>query len=234
MPHVEAIHELGAEEAEECLLALSVEVPLLPPTFRHLVRHCVAGAGADFPDLRAAYALYRTQLELLAAAKDGVADRTWVLKCPAHVPFLGDLLAEFPDARVVWAHRLRPRGARSFGATSTRVRPAARVLSRARRGALAGRVVRTASDVDAIERETSEVRRPRSTADARAGDPKFSLPSLGSMFRTFADMCDAGDVDLGAIGAEQLAFWSAAVASAEACVQIKSSTRLQCARMRMF
>ncbi|KAH8086728.1 hypothetical protein JL720_7171 [Aureococcus anophagefferens] len=44
---------------------------------------------------------------------------------------------------------------------------------------------------------------------------KCSLPSLGSMFRTFADMCDAGDVDLGAIGAEQLAFWSAAVASAE-------------------
>ena len=121
MPHVEAIHELGAEEAEECLLALSVEVPLLPPTFRHLVRHCVAGAGADFPDLRAAYALYRTQLELLAAAKDGDADRTWVLKCPAHVPFLGDLLAEFPDARVVWAHRLRPRGARSFGATSAEI-----------------------------------------------------------------------------------------------------------------
>ncbi|KAH8059359.1 hypothetical protein JL722_5382 [Aureococcus anophagefferens] len=146
VPHVEAIHELGAEEAEECLLALSVEVPLLPPTFRHLVRHCVAGAGADFPDLRAAYALYRTQLELLAAAKDGDADRTWVLKCPAHVPFLGDLLAEFPDARV----RRRP---------------------------------------------------------------KCSLPSLGSMFRTFADMCDAGDVDLGAIGAEQLAFWSRRVAA---------------------
>ncbi|KAK7248813.1 hypothetical protein SO694_00041272 [Aureococcus anophagefferens] len=79
VPHVEAIHELGAEEAEECLLALSVEVPLLPPAFRHLVRHCAAGAGADFPDLRAAYALYRTQLELLAAAKDGDADRTWVL-----------------------------------------------------------------------------------------------------------------------------------------------------------
>ena len=161
MPHVEAIHELGAEEAEECLLALSVEVPLLPPTFRHLVRHCVAGAGADFPDLRAAYALYRTQLELLAAAKDGDADRTWVLKCPAHVPFLGDLLAEFPDARVVWAHRLRPRGARSFGATSTRV------LSRARRGALAESVVRTASTST-----RSSARRPKSDVPARRPTPR--------------------------------------------------------------
>ena len=57
VPHVEAIHELGATEAEECLLALSVEVPLLPPTFRHLVRHCVTATEADgraFPDLREA------------------------------------------------------------------------------------------------------------------------------------------------------------------------------------
>ena len=47
VPQIEAIHELGAREAEECLLALSVEVPLLPPTFRHLVRYSVQKGVPD-------------------------------------------------------------------------------------------------------------------------------------------------------------------------------------------
>ena len=142
VPHLEQIHELGAREAEECLLALSVDVPLLPPTFRHLVRHCVA--SGTFPSLQRAYALYKRQLEFLAAEKG--ENKRWALKCPAHLPYVSDLLKEFPDARIVWTHR----------------------------------------------------------------DPRESIPSLCSMFRTFADMSERGPVDLEAIGREQVAFWGAA------------------------
>ena len=142
VPHLEQIHDLGAREAEECLLALSVDVPLLPPTFRHLVRHCVA--SGTFPSLQRAYSLYRRQLEFLAAEKG--ENKRWALKCPAHLPYVADLLKEFPDARIVWTHR----------------------------------------------------------------DPRESIPSLCSMFRTFADMSERGPVDLEAIGREQVAFWGAA------------------------
>ena len=41
-------------------------------------------------------------------------------------------------------------------------------------------------------------------------DPRESIPSLCSMFRTFADMSERGPVDLEAIGREQVAFWGAA------------------------
>lgn len=44
------------------------------------------------------------------------------------------------------------------------------------------------------------------------------------MFRTFADMCDAGDVDLAAIGREQVAFWSRAVAEASRTLRERPST----------
>ena len=142
VPHLEQIHDLGAREAEECLLALSVDVPLLPPTFRHLVRHCVS--RGDFPSLQRAYSLYKRQLEFLASARG--ENRRWALKCPAHLPYVADLLKEFPDAHLVWTHRA----------------------------------------------------------------PRESIPSLCSMFRTFADMGERGPVDLEAIGREQVAFWGAA------------------------
>ena len=32
-------------------------------------------------------------------------NKTWMLKCPFHLPYLGDLQKEFPDSRVVWTHR---------------------------------------------------------------------------------------------------------------------------------
>ena len=80
--------------------------------------------------------------------------RRWVLKCPAHLGFVEDLVDSFPYAHIVWTHR----------------------------------------------------------------DPPQSLPSLGSMFRTFADMTDADPVDLEVIGREQLAFWSKAVDKCDAAL----------------
>ena len=68
---------------------------------------------------------------------------------------------------------------------------------------------------------------PRRFPDAKVvwthRDPKASLPSLGSMFRTFADMCESGPVDLAAIGREQLAFWSLAADRADATLAAKNA-----------
>lgn len=153
VPQIEAIHEIGAREAEECLLAMSLEVPMLPTTFRHLIRLCCdkgeADTIGDLPSLRNAYSLYKTQLQLLAL-EDAEPSRRWVLKCPAHLGFIDDLTAVFPDAKLVWTHR----------------------------------------------------------------DPAQALPSLGSMFRTFADMCERQPCNLHDIGAEQLQFWSTCVEQA--------------------
>ena len=105
---------------------------------------CGTACQWDLPSLQRAYALYKRQLEFLAAEKG--ENKRWALKCPAHLPYVSDLLKEFPDARIVWTHR----------------------------------------------------------------DPRESIPSLCSMFRTFADMSERGPVDLEAIGREQVAFWGAA------------------------
>ena len=142
VPHLEQIHDLGAREAEECLLALSVDVPLLPPTFRHLVRHCVA--SGTFPSLQRAYAPFTNASSSSSPPrKEKTSAGRLKVPCP---PYVSDLLKEFPDARIVWTHR----------------------------------------------------------------DPRESIPSLCSMFRTFADMSERGPVDLEAIGREQVAFWGAA------------------------
>ena len=65
IPQIEAIHEFGADEAEECLLGLSFELPLLPPTFRSIIKDTVQRAQAGevfpdmgFPDMSNGYALY--------------------------------------------------------------------------------------------------------------------------------------------------------------------------------
>jgi hypothetical protein len=52
-------------------------------------------------DLGPTYARYARNLRLIASGDE----RRWVLKCPGHLWGLGALLAEFPDARVVWTHR---------------------------------------------------------------------------------------------------------------------------------
>ena len=71
VPHLEQIHDLGAREAEECLLALSVDVPLLPPTFRHLVRHCVSSGTF----------LLQGALPNASSSSSPPRRQRWALKC---------------------------------------------------------------------------------------------------------------------------------------------------------
>jgi hypothetical protein len=52
-------------------------------------------------DLSSAYAYERTVLQVLQSRAPG----TWSLKMPSHAVHIETLLATFPDARIVWAHR---------------------------------------------------------------------------------------------------------------------------------
>ena len=52
-------------------------------------------------DLTSAYRYERSVLQLLQSAAPG----TWSLKMPSHAVHVDELLATFPDARLVWAHR---------------------------------------------------------------------------------------------------------------------------------
>jgi hypothetical protein len=52
-------------------------------------------------DMTTAYAYERTVLQMLQSRAPGV----WSLKMPSHAVHIEALLATFPDARIVWAHR---------------------------------------------------------------------------------------------------------------------------------
>jgi hypothetical protein len=52
-------------------------------------------------DMSSAYQWERSVLQLLQSRAPG----TWSLKMPSHAVHIEALLAEFPDARIVWAHR---------------------------------------------------------------------------------------------------------------------------------
>ncbi|HET6737134.1 sulfotransferase family protein [Mycobacterium sp.] len=52
-------------------------------------------------DMSSAYQWERSVLQLLQSRSPG----TWSLKMPSHAVHIETLLAEFPDARIVWAHR---------------------------------------------------------------------------------------------------------------------------------
>ncbi len=100
-----AIHPMYAHEAEE-------EIMFLADAF---LSH-VPEASADVPDYRQwlnsadftpAYDNLHRMLQLLQWQKQqrGGTRNRWVLKTPAHLGYLNELLAVFPDAHVVHMHR---------------------------------------------------------------------------------------------------------------------------------
>lgn len=104
-PDLFAIHPMYAHEAEE-------EIMFLADAF---LSH-VPEASADVPDYRAwidtrsfepAYRHLRRTLQLLQWQKRrrGEVRHRWVLKTPAHLGYLDDLLSVFPDVHVVHLHR---------------------------------------------------------------------------------------------------------------------------------
>lgn len=95
-----AIHPVEAEGTEEdsILLDLSLYSPVAEATLR--VPSYAAWLAAQ--DMRPAYRYLASVLRVLEAQQRG---QWWVLKTPAHLPFLDVLLEVFPQTVVVHTHR---------------------------------------------------------------------------------------------------------------------------------
>ena len=92
-------HWEWADGPTECTFVLAQdfktvmwESRLPNPAYRDFITTC---------DMGSAYAYHRSVLEVLGATTSG----RWVLKMPAHAYFVDALLAEYPDAQIVWTHR---------------------------------------------------------------------------------------------------------------------------------
>ena len=72
---------------------LGIETQALVPSY---------GRWLEAADMTPAYEQHRTALQALQAAQP---TERWVLKTPNHLWCLPDLLAAYPDARIIWTHR---------------------------------------------------------------------------------------------------------------------------------
>ncbi len=99
-PALRAMHPFGATLAQECVAffmldvrTLGVETQALVPSYGRWLERC---------DMRPAYAQHRLALQVLQSAQP---TERWVLKTPNHLWCLETLLAEYPDAQILWTHR---------------------------------------------------------------------------------------------------------------------------------
>ena len=101
---MEHIHEIGADLPEECLMALTDEIPVhLSFLYSDYINHKVFFTQIDYPRVKAAYLYYRKMLQLLSYQIGEVeAPRRWTLKCPIHLFYPREIAAAFPDAKLVW------------------------------------------------------------------------------------------------------------------------------------
>ena len=101
VPHIDAIHEVGAEEAEECFLAICMDIPLVLVTMPIYMENKELLDAWDFAHL---YRNYEKVLKMLTH-QQGSHDKRWVLKSPMHLMFIKELRSVFRGARIIWTHR---------------------------------------------------------------------------------------------------------------------------------
>jgi hypothetical protein len=99
-PQLQAMHEMDAEEPDEEIWLLAVDLATMlfeatwnVPSFR---------AWYERADLREGYAFLRRMLQILQWYRPG---ERWLLKSPQHMEQLPLLFETFPDALVVQTHR---------------------------------------------------------------------------------------------------------------------------------
>ncbi len=99
-PAVATMHPFGSLLAEECtavfiyaLRTIGMETIAFTPSY---------GRWLDNADMGPAYAIHKQTLQSLQQAQP---TGRWVLKSPNHLWSLDALLASYPDARIIWAHR---------------------------------------------------------------------------------------------------------------------------------
>ncbi len=109
-PKLKTAHEMELENAEECTLFLQPAVlnffhlmfVFMPGWYDHIFRE-----DADFSGtyLYHKYILQILQHRYIEHRKDGRGQKRWILKTPAHLPYLEYLVKMYPDASIIWTHR---------------------------------------------------------------------------------------------------------------------------------
>ncbi len=97
------IHEFDYDLPEECLIALTDEMPL-----QLSLLYGVYVSGETFLELDAtkAYQWYRQQLQMISYQCGEIKNpRKYMLKCPAHLSAIKPIATAFPDAKIIWTHR---------------------------------------------------------------------------------------------------------------------------------
>ena len=99
-PAIATMHPFGSTLAEECtaiftysLRTIGMETIAFTPAY---------GDWLDHADMTPAYAIHKQTLQAFQCAQP---TGHWVLKSPNHLWCLPALLAAYPDARIIWAHR---------------------------------------------------------------------------------------------------------------------------------
>ncbi len=98
-PGFKAIHYEAADGPTECVTVLAGDLRSMQ--FETLADLPAYGAWSDACDHATAYRHHRRTLQVLQSAWPG----RWVLKSPVHNFAIDDLLATYPDARLVVTHR---------------------------------------------------------------------------------------------------------------------------------
>jgi hypothetical protein len=100
VPEYPTMHELGAQLPVECIQITAHEFRSDELMGRHHVPSYAAWLARA--DLAPAFAFHRGFLQHLQVR---CRRERWVLKAPSHLGVLRELLAEYPDARIVVTHR---------------------------------------------------------------------------------------------------------------------------------
>jgi len=115
-PGFQAIHAIGAQLPQECVYIFASQ--FASEQFGYMFDIPQYRAWALHRDMTDAYRWHRQFLQHLQAKYRG---EHWVLKTPSHLAYLRYLLAQYPDANIVWTHRQPLDAIASFSSLATKL-----------------------------------------------------------------------------------------------------------------
>ena len=99
-PGFQAIHAIGARLPQECVYMFASQ--FVSEQFSYMYNVPDYRAWALDQDMSATY---RWHANFLQHMQVDCSTEHWVLKTPSHLAYLKYLLAQYPDAAIVWTHR---------------------------------------------------------------------------------------------------------------------------------
>ncbi len=116
-PGFRAIHDIGAQLPQECVYMLASS--FISEQFGYMYNVPDYRNWALDQDMTQGYAWHARFLQHLQV--DTPRER-WVLKTPAHLAYLKYLLAQYPDASIIWTHRRPLEAIASFSSLACTLR----------------------------------------------------------------------------------------------------------------